>query len=228
MCVWGPGETSTLKGIVYPDSVVLSAATVGVQYQHRLVLSGDLSEGDVIMFLGSSGIHANGLTLAREIADELPEGYLTKLPDGSLYGEALLAPTHIYVRFLRACVEAGVRFSYIVNITGHGWRKLMRANEDFSYIIHTLPTEQPLFRFMQEWRNLPDREMYGNLNMGAGFALYVREGDVATVRRVAAEKIYGFDVFPAGVVAAPGPGGKRVVIEPLDGLIFEKEELEVR
>ena len=134
------------------------------------------------MLVESSGIHANGLSLARRIAVNiskdsevsLPEAYTTQLSDGKMYGEALLTPTHIYAGLIRELFESGVDIHYMANITGHGWRKLMRyADRDFTYRMYDVPTPQPVFDFMQKESHNDDREMYGNLNMGAGFALYV-------------------------------------------------------
>ncbi len=112
-CTWGGGETPTLKDIVYPEAVVLSGSAVGVvKPKSRLISGANLRHGDAIVLLGSSGIHANGLTLAREIAKKLPEGYLTKLSDGRFYGEALLDPTVIYVPVVEECFKEGVELHY--------------------------------------------------------------------------------------------------------------------
>ena len=78
------------------------------------------------MLLASSGIHANGVSLARKLAERLPDGYRTRLADGTLYGEALLAPTTLYAPVTEALAAAGITPHYCANITGHGWRKLMR------------------------------------------------------------------------------------------------------
>ena len=83
--------------------------------------------------LASHGIHANGVTLCRRLAGNLPQGYLTPLADGTSFGAALLEPSAIYVPFLRNCQEAGLRPHYAVHVTGHGWRKLMRLREPFVY-----------------------------------------------------------------------------------------------
>ncbi len=96
---WGGGETPVLSGIIAPGTIDLAGACVGVvRPKDRLVLGDRLAPGDAIVLLAASGIHANGLTLARRIADELPEGYATRIGDGTTYGEALLAPTHLYAR----------------------------------------------------------------------------------------------------------------------------------
>jgi phosphoribosylformylglycinamidine cyclo-ligase len=211
-CTWGGGETPTLKGIVHPDAVVLSGSAVGVvKPKSHLISGGNIQHGDAIVIIGSSGIHANGLTLAREIASKLPKGYLSKLSDGRPYGEALLDPTTIYVPLVEDCFNEGVDIHYAVNITGHGWRKLMRATQSFAYVIDHLPVPHPVFSFIQEHGPVDDQEAYANLNMGAGFALYVGEGDVKKVLTIA--HALGMFALRAGVIELSKV--KRVIIRPL-------------
>lgn len=166
-CTWGGGETPTLKGVVVPEAVVLSGSAIGIIKPKERLICGPIQHGDAVVIIESSGIHANGLTLARKIADKLPEGYLTKLPDGRTYGETLLDPTYIYVDLVEDCLDAGVKIHYAVNVTGHGWRKLMRATQPFSYVIETLPTQLPIFDFLQKHGPVDDKEAYGNLNIRA-------------------------------------------------------------
>jgi phosphoribosylformylglycinamidine cyclo-ligase len=224
-CAWGGGETPTLKGVVVPEAVVLSGSAIGVvKPKNRLIMGEKIQHRDAIVFLESSGIHANGLTLARKIAEKLSEGYMTKLADGRTYGEVLLDPTHIYVGFVEDCLNAGIDIHYAVNITGHGWRKLMRASQPFTYVIDTLPEKREIFDFIQEHGPVEEREMYGNYNMGAGFALYVSEADANQVVKIASEARYDFHAWWVGYVA---DGRKKVVITPV-GLEFTAESLSVR
>ncbi|MFA6097863.1 MAG: AIR synthase related protein [Candidatus Paceibacterota bacterium] len=134
-CAWGCGETPTLKDIIIPGTVVLSGSAVGIAKPKNKLIKANIKNGDAIVIFESSGIHANGLTLARKIAGKLPRGYLTPLSDGRTYGESLLDPTVIYVKVIEDCLNAGIDIHYAVNITGHGWRKLMRAQEPFVYVI---------------------------------------------------------------------------------------------
>ena len=211
-CVWGGGETPTLKGVVVPEAVVLSGSAMGlVKPKERLITADKIQHGDAIVILESSGIHANGLTLARKIADKLPEGYLTRLSDGRTYGETLLDPTHIYVGIIDDCLSQGINIHYAVNITGHGWRKFMRATQAFAYVIEHLPKQLPIFDFLQEHGPVDDTEAYGNFNMGAGFALYVAEADVPAVIEIA--KANDIGAFYAGHIET---GEKKVVIKPMN------------
>jgi phosphoribosylformylglycinamidine cyclo-ligase len=223
-CVWGGGETPTLKGVVNPDAVVLSGSAVGVvKPKSRLIHAANIQHGDAIVMIGSSGIHANGLTLAREIAGRVPKGYLTQLSDGRTFGEALLDPTIIYVPLVEDCFNEGVEIHYAVNITGHGWRKLMRATQPFAYVIDVLPVPHPVFSFIQEHGPVDDREAYANLNMGAGFALYVQESDVAKV--LALVHSLGMSGSRAGHIESSEV--KRVIIRPL-GIEYLGSTLGVR
>jgi len=180
-CTWGGGETPTLKGVVTPEAVVLSGSAIGIVKPKERLIAPNIQHGDAIVAFESSGIHANGLTLARTIADKLPDGYLTKLPDGRTYGETLLDPTHIYVAAVERCLDAGIDIHYAVNVTGHGWRKLMRATQPFAYIVEDLPWQPPIFAFIQEHGPVDDAEVFGNLNMGIGFAVYVPPEQVGRV-----------------------------------------------
>ena len=223
-CTWGGGETPTLKDIVQTDTAVLSGSAVGVvKPKSRLIHAANIQHGDAIVIIRSSGIHANGLTLAREIAGKLPNGYLTKLGDGRLYGEALLDPTMIYVPLVEDCFHEGVDIHYAVNITGHGWRKLMRATQPFAYVIDHIPVPHPVFYFIQERGPVDDKEAYANLNMGAGFALYVRESDVRKV--IAIAHSLGMSASRAGAIESSKV--KRVIIHPL-GLEYLGSTLGVR
>jgi len=223
-CTWGGGETPTLKGIVHPDAVVLSGSAVGVvKPKSQLINGANIQHGDAIVIIGSSGIHANGLTLAREIASKLPKGYLSKLSDGRDYGEALLDPTTIYVPLVEDCFNEGVDIHYAVNITGHGWRKLMRATQSFAYVIDHIPIPHPVFSFIQRNGPVDDQEAYANLNMGAGFALYVGDRDVGKVLTIA--QALGMFALQAGVIESSKV--KRVIIRPL-GLEYLGSTLGVR
>jgi phosphoribosylformylglycinamidine cyclo-ligase len=209
-CAWGGGETPTLSGVVEAGTVVLAGSAIGMIKPKSRLIRANMQHGDAIVLFESSGIHANGLTLARAIAERALNGYLTPLSDGRPYGEALLDPTHIYVGAIEDCLNIGVDIHYAVNITGHGWRKLMRAADPFTYVVERIPAPQPVFEFMQSIGGVDDAEAYGNLNMGAGFAVYVPEKDVATVLDVA--KAFPFAALRAGHLEKSAT--KRVVITP--------------
>ena len=137
-------------------------------------------------------------------------------------GEMEIGESPVYPMFVRAIFDAGIDIHYMVNITGHGWRKLMRAEQKFTYTIHTIPEPQPIFRFIQHHSNTDDNEMYGNFNMGAGFAIFVSKKDGDDVLRIA--KKHHFKSWSAGVVEK---GAKQVVLESKK-IIFSEKTLAVR
>ena len=220
---WGGGETPALAGIVEAGRIDLAASCTGlVNPKPRLTLGEKLGAGDAIVLLASSGIHANGLSLARKLAERLPQGYLTEIAPGLNYGDALLAPTLLYSPVTEALAAAGVRVHYAANITGHGWRKLLRHPKRLAYRIHTVPPVPPVLRYIQRQAGQDDAEAYGTLNMGAGFALYVHAADAE--RAVAVAHACGIAAWVAGRVEA---GEKQLHIEPL-GVTFSSQDLQLR
>jgi phosphoribosylformylglycinamidine cyclo-ligase len=222
--VWGGGETPALKGIINPDTISLAGSAIGTIKPKSSRISGDVKSGDAIVVLASSGVHTNGLTLCRALADRLPQGYLAKLPDGRTYGATLLDPSVIYVRFIAACQRASLKLHYAAHVTGHGWRKLMRLSEPFIYRITFVPPPPPIFDFIQTHGPVDPKEMYATFNMGVGFAVYLDPGDVTTCLKLAQET--GYQAWQAGTVVKDG-SRKAVEIEPLN-LTFEGETLQVR
>ena len=224
--VWGGGETPTLGGVVEPEAIVLAGSAVGKISPKHLRITGDVRDGDAIIFLASSGVQTNGLSLCRRLATQLPREYLTPVGHGDArtFGEALLAPSVIYVTFVRECQRRGLKLNYVAHVTGHGWRKLMRLEEPFVYEI-TAPRPAPaLFQFMIEAGPIERREAFGTFNMGVGFAAYVSPKDVYTTLAIA--RATGYDAWLAGRVSKQG-SRKAVVVPSLD-LTFEGTTLQVR
>jgi phosphoribosylformylglycinamidine cyclo-ligase len=222
--VWGGGETPALRGVIEPGTIALAGSALGKIAPKSLRIAGDVNEGDAIVFLASSGVQTNGLTLCRQVADRLPEGYATRLKDGSTYGEALLAPSAIYVGFVRECQRRGLKLNYAAHVTGHGWRKLMRLDEPFVYEITEPRAVPPLFRFLMERGPIAIREAYATFNMGVGFAVFVAPPLADSV--LAAAQAAGHDAWVAGRVRKDGK--RKAVSIPALGLAFESDTLKVR
>lgn len=203
-CTWGAGETPALSGIVLPQETDMAVVVTSVMPASWPRIDGsELQSGDAIVLLPSSGIHANGLSTAREIVRKLPDGYLTVLSDGRTYGETLLDPTRLYANPVVECVRRCIPIHYAAHITGHGWRKIMRyEGRPFEYVIRTLPHLPDIFPFIQEQAGLTEEEMFGSYNMGAGFALYLPQEHVDDVIAIAAHHgvpgaIYAGNVYDA-------------------------------
>jgi phosphoribosylformylglycinamidine cyclo-ligase len=222
--VWGGGETPALKGIVNPETIVLAGSAVGqIKPKHHRI-TGDVRDGDAIVMLASTGVHTNGLTLCRALADRLPDGYLTQLPTGQTYGEALLAPSAIYVKFVAACQAAGIPLHYAAHVTGHGWRKLMRLDEPFVYQITHIRPPPPIFNFIMTHGPVDPREAYATFNMGAGFAVYLPPDRAQQALDIAQSLRH--DAWRAGTVHQQGTR-KAVEILPLN-ITYDSDTLQVR
>ena len=221
---WGGGETPALAGIVEAGRIDLAASCTGlVNPKERLSVGDQLGAGDAIVLLASSGIHANGVSLARKLAERLPQGWLTPIDArGTNYGDALLAPTTLYSPVTEALWKAGIPTHYAANITGHGWRKLLRHPATLTYHLTQVPPVPRVLSFIAEHAGHDAREAYSTFNMGAGFALFVAAKDAE--RTVEVARAQGVEAWVAGRVEA---GPKQLVIEPL-GVTFGADDLALR
>jgi len=220
--VWGGGESPSLAGLVSESDIELAGSAVGaVPAGRRAILGAELEPGDEIVFVASSGLHANGASLARLIASELPDGYATRLPSGRTYGEALLDPTIIYARLVEALVTSEIPIHYLSHITGHGMLKLMRPARELAYRITALPPVPEVLGFLVQRTEMSSAVAYSTFNMGAGYAVYCAAGSAPKV--VAAASELGYDARLAGVVEA---GPRRVILEP-NGVVFESGDMDL-
>jgi phosphoribosylformylglycinamidine cyclo-ligase len=221
-CAWGGGESPSLSGLVDERDIELAGAAVGAAPAgHGAILGERLRAGDEIVLVASSGLHANGASLARLLAARLPDGYATKLPSGTTLGEALLAPSLIYAPLVAALLRSGPTPTYISHVTGHGLLKLMRPPAALSYRIERLPPVPEVLEFLVAEAGLDAHAAYSTFNMGSGYAIYCAAGDgEATVRTAEA---LGFEALIAGRVEE---GPRSVVVESV-GVRFEGDELEL-
>ena len=226
-CTWGPGETATLKDIIMPNAVELCGAATGFA---RYVLNpANIRAGDVMIFVESSGIHANGITLARgEVLKNMPQGYLTNIGEGQTYGEALLVPTHLYAMLMESCQDINIRYAlkgikYAINVTGHGLRKTMRAPQPFTYVIHNLSDPHPVFHAIARFGNVEEKEMYGNYNMGVGWIIIAHPDAAQDVIKAAKED--GKDAWIGGYIEKSAE--KKVVITQKN-ITFTPKDLAIR
>lgn len=166
------GETATLPEII--RGFDLAGTCVGV-VEHELPKK--MNPGDIIVGLGSSGIHSNGYTLARKVFTENGYSYRDTIPgiEGRI-GDALLVPTQIYVKEMLELMKT-VDVKGIAHITGSGLRKMKRMSGDVCFSIDEPFEPQNIFRVMQELGNISDEEMYQTFNMGMGMAVVVSKED---------------------------------------------------
>jgi phosphoribosylformylglycinamidine cyclo-ligase len=221
-CTWGGGESPSLPGLVAPAEIELAGAAVGVVPRgSSAILGDDLAVGDEIVLVASSGLHANGASLARAVAAELPEGYRTRLAGGDTLGAALLTPSLLYVPLIAALLASGPQPTYISHVTGHGLLKLMRARAPLTYRVHALPAVPEVLELLVAEAGLDPQAAYATFNMGAGLALYCRPGAGEAI--VARAREHGLEALLAGSVEA---GPREVVLEPV-GVRYSSERLEL-
>jgi phosphoribosylformylglycinamidine cyclo-ligase len=170
------GEIAQLPDIIGPDddrAFDLVGTCVGILHPHQLLVGASVAPGDAVIGLASSGVHSNGLSLARHVlmdtagyrlGDEIPRL-------GCTLGEELLRPTEIYVGAVSALLTAEVAVSGLVHITGDGLANLCRLEAEAGYAIEQLPAPPEIFRLIHESGDVDDAEMYRVFNMGIGFAV---------------------------------------------------------
>ena len=218
---WGGGESPGLSGVVVDGEVDIAGSAFGAVPENVApVLSDKLGPGDDIVFVAANGMHANGASMIRKLSKQLAGGYATTLPSGESLGASVLRPTPIYARLVEQLFANDVPVHYMSNITGHGLRKVMRADRDFTYRVTKLPQVDELFAFIGEQMSLDEAEMYGTFNMGCGFAIYSPDGQ-AVVRQA---QRAGYEAWIGGKVES---GPRQVIVEPID-VTYKSDALNLR
>src|SRR5262245_56017949 len=149
----------------------LVGTCMGTVQIDRILTGQDTRHGDVIVGLRSTGVHSNGLSLAREVFFKKLNWSVDKqLSDlGRTIGEELLEPTHIYVKEVLAMLDAKLKIKGLAHITSTGFLNLSRACADVTYMIDSLPEPHPVFCLIQHYGAIPDEEMFFTYNMGIGY-----------------------------------------------------------
>jgi phosphoribosylformylglycinamidine cyclo-ligase len=181
-CALIGGETAEHPGLMPADDYDLAGFAVGVVDQKDIITGADVKDGDVLIGMASSGVHSNGFSLVRQIFRMTEESLNTYYDElGTTLGAALLAPTRIYVKALKAVKEAGVRVKACSHITGGGFyenipRMLPEGKraviEKGSYPI------PPIFTMMAREGQVEEQMMYNTYNMGLGMIVAVDSADV--------------------------------------------------
>ncbi len=172
------GETAQLKDIVKGFDLVGMA--VGLVDLDKVLCGKEVSEGDVVIGVRSSGIHSNGLSLARRaFFDNQKFGVDHKFDElDTTLGEELLRPTDIYVREAMEILERVKGVKALINITSDGLLNLARVHADVGFEIDNLIEPQPIFSLIQHYADVPDSEMFEVFNMGVGFCYVVDPASV--------------------------------------------------
>ena len=199
------GETAEMPGFYPEDEYDLAGFAVGIVDEKKMITGADLKPGDVLIGLASSGVHSNGFSLVRKVFEMTKESLDTYYEElGTTLGEALLAPTKIYVKALRTVKEAGVDIKACSHITGGGfYENIPRMLPDgVKAVVEKDSYEIPaIFRLLAKTGNIEERMMYNTYNMGIGMVLAVDPADAdkaMEAARAAGENPYVIGRIEAG------------------------------
>ena len=196
------GETAEMPGFYPEDEYDLAGFAVGVVDKDKILDNNKVAEGDVIIALPSSGVHSNGFSLVRKVFDV--ENADLKAPvealGGASLGETLLTPTKIYVKPVLALLEE-VEVKAISHITGGGFYENIPRSlpEGFSAKIKKDDVKVlPIFKYLMETGNIPERDMYNTYNMGVGMSIVVAADQAEKALEVL--KANGEDAYVIGKI----------------------------
>ena len=179
------GETAELPGLYADKHFDLAGFAAGTVTRKTLITGDAIAPGDIVIGVASTGIHSNGLSLARKVIKE-----------GDPMRKALLQPTAIYVK---PVIEAMQRYSHsikgLAHITGGGWRNLLRLNDQVRFSIDKPLALPPVFSHLLQ--HVDAEEMYKTFNMGMGLALIVNMHDAQIIQLF---KDYGYSAAQIGTV----------------------------
>ena len=175
------GETAEHPGLMPEDEYDLAGFAVGVVDEKDLITGANIKPGDVLVGIASSGVHSNGFSLVRKVFEMTKESLNTYYEElGTTLGEALLAPTRIYVKALKEIKNAGVTVKGCSHITGGGFYENIprMLPEGINAVVKKDSYEVPaIFKLMQKTGNIEEKMMYNTYNMGLGMVLAVDPAD---------------------------------------------------
>ncbi|MBQ5426343.1 MAG: phosphoribosylformylglycinamidine cyclo-ligase [Pseudobutyrivibrio sp.] len=181
-CALVGGETAEHPGLMPEEEYDLAGFAVGIVDKKDIITGENLKDGDVLIGMASTGVHSNGFSLVRKIFDMTKESLDTYYDElGCTLGEALIAPTRIYVKALKAVKDAGVRVKACSHITGGGFYENIprMLPEGKRAIVEKNSYEVPaIFKLMAKKGNVSEQMMYNTYNMGLGMIVAVDPADV--------------------------------------------------
>ena len=207
-CALIGGETAEHPGLMAEDDYDLAGFTVGVCDKKDLITGENIKAGDKLIGIASSGVHSNGFSLVRKVFtmnEETLNRYVGEL--GSTLGEALLTPTRIYVKAMKAVKDAGVKVKGCSHITGGGfYENIPRMLPDGARAVVKLDSFEilPIFKLLQSTGNIADEMMFNTYNMGLGMVLAVDPADVD--KTMEALKAAGETCYEVGEIVAGEKG----------------------
>ena len=202
------GETAEHPGLMPEDEYDIGGFAVGVVERKDLITGENIKPGDVLVGIASSGVHSNGFSLVRKVFEMTKESLDTYYDElGKTLGEALIAPTKIYVKALRGVKDAGITIKGCSHITGGGfYENIPRMLPDgVRAVVQKDSYEVPaIFKLMAKTGNIEEQMMYNTYNMGVGMMLAVDAADAD--KTVAALQAAGEEAFVVGHVEAGEKG----------------------
>ncbi len=220
-CALIGGETAEHPGVMAPEDYDLAGFTVGIVDREKIIDSAKIQKGDSLIGLASSGVHSNGFSLVRKVFDIEHADLTSPMEEleGKSLGEALLAPTRIYVKSVLALIDGGVDLHGASHITGGGFYenipRMLPEGLSAALWEKELP-RLPIFELIQKTGNIPERDMYNTFNMGVGMVLAVpaeQEQQALDILRAAGEN--------ASVIGIVAKGDYGVAINPPPAEIIE-------
>ena len=190
------GETAEHPGLMPEDEYDLAGFAVGVVDRKDLITGEHIKNGDMLIGIGSSGVHSNGFSLVRKVFEMTKESLDTYYDElGTTLGEALIAPTKIYVKTLQAIKKAGVTVKGCSHITGGGFYENIRMLPEGGRAVVEKDSYPvlPIFSLLQKTGNIAEKMMYNTFNMGLGMVLAIDPADkdkVLSAIEAAGEKGY--------------------------------------
>ena len=209
------GESASVTYLINPKSPVreiasLSGSVIGiVAPKENLITGQELSVGDHIIGVASSGIHANGISLVIKKALELPKQFLIKIPNGKTIGEEALIPTRSYVALIEALLKNKVKIHALLPGTGDGVGKIAFDKRPFTYRIHAWLKIPPLMEYFYKNISIPLEDCLKTFNWGVGYYIFAPKEEVAKILKIG--KDVGYTLADIGIVEK---GKRQVIFEP--------------
>lgn len=196
------GETAEMPGFYPVDEYDLAGFCVGVADKCDLIDGKDLKAGDALIGIASSGVHSNGFSLVRKVFDMTKEALDTYYDElGKTLGEALLAPTKIYVKALKAVRDKNIKIKACSHITGGGFYENIPRMliEDTKAVVRKDSYEIPaIFKLIAKTGDIKEEMMYNTFNMGLGMVIAVDKSDVS--KTLEALKSSGESAYEIGYI----------------------------
>lgn len=199
------GETAEHPGLMPEDDYDLAGFAVGVVEKKELITGSDIKPGDKLIGIASTGVHSNGYSLVRKVFDISESSLMRYYPElGQSLGDALLTPTRIYVKAMKAIKEAGVRVKGCSHITGGGFYENVprMLPDNVNAVIHKDSYDMlPIFDLIRTTGGIEEKMMYNTFNMGLGMVLALDSADVDRTMEALAttgDKAYNVGEIVAG------------------------------